>query len=68
VLKAHIERSQEPKRITAVEGVSFNDQDKIDLDIVFSVARESMRALGWNEAAITTFLGLQYRLRLVVGR
>lgn len=49
------------------EGRSFNEQDRVDIDIVFSIARDSMRALGWSEDVIADYTALQYGIRLAAG-
>lgn len=69
VLSEHVERAEkkQPTALTNVEGVSFNEQDRMDIDITFSLARDAMRALGWKQETIDVFSDLQYRLRLATG-
>jgi hypothetical protein len=73
VLEGHVVRAQTTpakvtdSELTNVQGYTFNEQDRIDIDIAFSVARDAMRALGWNETAIEDFTDLQYRLRVMAG-
>lgn len=70
VLETHVERvkaGEVSEQVTNSEVSAFSEQDKMDLDIVFSVARDAMRALGWNEVVISDFNDLQYRLRVATG-